>query len=64
MLPQEEEIYEETEEIITSFLPLVSQEEETFTEEKIIEEEIVEEEPTEMAFSRPVRSSVISSLRL
>jgi outer membrane biosynthesis protein TonB len=48
MLPQEEEIYEETEEIITSFLPLVSQEEETFTEEKIIEEEIVEEEPTEM----------------
>jgi len=48
MLPQEEEIYEETEEIITSFLPMVSQEEETFTEEEIIEEEIMEEEPTEM----------------
>ena len=48
MLPQEEEIYEETEEIIASFLPMVSQEEETFTEEKIIEEEIIEEEPTEM----------------
>jgi outer membrane biosynthesis protein TonB len=49
MLPQEEEIYEETEEIIASFLPMVSQEEETFTEEKIIEEEkVMEEEPTEM----------------
>ncbi len=48
ILPQEEEIYEETEEIITSFLPMVSQEEETFTEEEIIEEEIMEEEPTEM----------------
>jgi len=48
ILPQEEEIYEETEEIITSFLPMVSQEEETFTEEEIIEEEIMEEEPEEM----------------
>ena len=48
ILPQEEEIYEETEEIITSFLPMVSQEEETFTEEEIIEEEIMEEESTEM----------------
>ena len=32
MLPQEEEIYEETEELIASFLPMVSKEEETFTE--------------------------------
>ena len=37
ILPQEEEIYEETEEIIASFLPMVSQEEETFKEEEITE---------------------------
>ena len=66
MLPQEEEIYEETEEIIASFLPMVSQEEETFTEEEITEtgsirmepneeefEEEIMEEPKEMAHSFP-----------
>ena len=41
MMPQEEEIYEETEEIIASFLPMVSQEEEMVMEE----EEIIEEKP-------------------
>jgi len=57
-----EEIYEETDEIVDAFLPMVSEEEEfsseeTFTtetfEEEMIEEEIIEEEmteePTEMA---------------
>jgi len=52
-----EEIYEETDEIVETFLPMVSEEEEfsseeTFTtetfEEEIIEEEMTEE-PTEMA---------------
>jgi hypothetical protein len=63
--PAKEEIYEESQEIITSFLPMVSQEEETFTEEKELtetgplqiepteeeskEEEVVKEEPTKMA---------------
>jgi len=55
MMPpsQEEEIYEETEEIIASFLPMVSQEEETFTEEEELTEtgslrmESTEEEPKE-----------------
>jgi len=61
--PQEEEIYEETEEIIASFLPMVSKEEETFTEEEPTEtgslrmepteeeskEEVVKKEPTKMA---------------
>ncbi len=66
MLPQEEEIYEETEEIIASFLPMVSKEEETFTEEKEFtekgpirmepteeepKEEVIEKEPTKMALS-------------
>jgi hypothetical protein len=60
MLPQEEEIYEETEEIIASFLPMVSQEEETFTEEKIIEEEeIMEEEPKTMAHGFPQEEEVM-----
>jgi outer membrane biosynthesis protein TonB len=60
MLPQEEEIYEETEEIIASFLPMVSQEEETFTEEKIIEEEeIMEEEPKTMAHGFPQEEKVM-----
>ena len=64
MLPQEEEIYEETEEIIASFLPMVSKEEETFTEEKEFtekgpirmeptekesKEEVIKEKPTKMA---------------
>ena len=55
ILPQEEEIYEETEEIIASFLPMVSQEEETFKEEEITETRSVRmestketEEPTKM----------------
>jgi len=53
-----EEIYEETDEIVDAFLPMVSEEEEfsseetftteTFEEEEIIEEEMAEE-PTEMA---------------
>jgi len=53
-----EEIYEETDEIVDAFLPMVSEEEEfsseetftteTFEEEEIIEEEMTEE-PTEMA---------------
>jgi len=53
-----EEIYEETDEIVDEFLPMVSEEEEfsseetftteTFEEEEIIEEEMTEE-PTEMA---------------
>jgi len=53
-----EEIYEETNEIVDAFLPMVSEEEEfsseetftteTFEEEEIIEEEMTEE-PTEMA---------------
>ena len=53
-----EEIYEETEELVETFLPMVSEEEEfsseetftteTFEEEEIIEEEMTEE-PTEMA---------------
>ena len=34
---EEEEIYEESEEIIASFLPMVPEEEETFTEEEIAE---------------------------
>ena len=72
MLPQEEEIYEETEEIIASFLPMVSQEEETFTEEEITEtgsirmesteEEFKEEmmeEPKEMAHSFPQEEEVM-----
>jgi outer membrane biosynthesis protein TonB len=60
MLPQEEEIYEETEEIIASFLPMVSQEEETFTEEKIIEEEtVMEEEPKTMAHGFPQEEKVM-----
>jgi len=42
--PREEEIYEESQEIIASFLPMLPPEEETFTEEEIIEEEMVEEE--------------------
>ena len=66
MLPpsQQEEIYEETEEIIASFLPMVSKEEESFTEEEELtetgsvrmepteeepKEEVIKEEPTEMA---------------
>jgi len=66
MLPQEEEIYEETEELIASFLPMVSKEEETFTEEEEFtekgpirmepteeepKEEVIEKEPTKMALS-------------
>ena len=62
--PQEEEIYEETEEIIASFLPMVSKEEESFTEEEELtetgplrmepteeesKEEVIKEEPTKMA---------------
>ncbi len=47
ILPQEEEIYEETEEIIASFLPMVSQEEETFKEEEITETRSVRMESTE-----------------
>jgi len=53
-----EEIYEETEEIVATFLPMVSEEEiieeespmmtETFQEEEIVEEEMTEE-PTEVA---------------
>ena len=58
ILPQEEEIYEETEEIIASFLPMVSQEKETFTEEKIIKEEEIMEEPKEMAHSFPQEEMV------
>ena len=58
ILPQEEEIYEETEEIITTFLPMVSQEKETFTEEKIIKEEEIMEEPKEMAHSFPQEEMV------
>jgi hypothetical protein len=50
MLPQEEEIYEETEEIIASFLPMVSQEEETFTEEELTETGSIRMEPTEEEF--------------
>ena len=42
--PAEEEIYEESQEIIASFLPMLPPEEETFTEEEMIEEEMVEEE--------------------
>ena len=42
--PAEEEIYEESQEIIASFLPMLAPEEETFTEEEIVEEEMVEEE--------------------
>ena len=42
--PAEEEIYEESQEIIASFLPMLAPEEETFTEEEMIEEEMVEEE--------------------
>ena len=45
-----EEIYEETNEIVETFLPMVSEEEEMVAEEEeIIEEEIMEEESTEMA---------------
>jgi hypothetical protein len=45
-----EEIYEETDEIIETFLPMVSEEEEMVAEEEeIIEEEVMEEESTEMA---------------
>jgi len=49
-----EEIYEETDEIVDAFLPMVSEEEEfsseeTFTTETFEEEEIIEEESTEMA---------------
>ena len=66
MLPQEEEIYEETEELIASFLPMVSKEEETFTEEEEFtekgpirmepteeepKEEVIEKEPTKMFLS-------------
>jgi hypothetical protein len=66
MLPQEEEIYEETEELIASFLPMVSKEEETFTEEEEFtekgpirmepteeepKEEVIEKEPTKMVLS-------------
>ena len=62
--PQEEEIYEKTEEIIASFLPMVSKEEESFTEEEELtetgplrmepteeksKEEVIKEEPTKMA---------------
>ena len=42
--PREEEIYEESQEIVASFLPMLPPEEEAFTEEEIIEEEMVEEE--------------------
>ena len=42
--PAEEEIYEESQEIIASFLPMLLPEEETFTEEEMIEEEMIEEE--------------------
>jgi len=42
--PAEEEIYEESQEIIASFLPMLAPEEETFTEEEMVEEEMVEEE--------------------
>jgi hypothetical protein len=45
-----EEIYEETNEIVETFLPMVSEEEEMVVEEEeIIEEEVVEEESTEIA---------------
>jgi len=48
MAPQEEEIYEETKEIIANFLPMVSKEEETFTEEdELTENGPVRMEPTE-----------------
>ena len=46
--PPQEEIYEETEEIIATFLPMMpSPQEETMMEEEMIEEEIVEEMPME-----------------
>jgi len=45
--PAEEEIYEESQEIIASFLPMLAPEEETFAEEEMIEEEMVEEMPVE-----------------
>ena len=45
-----EEIYEETDEIVETFLPMVSEEEEMVAEEEeIIEEEEIMEESTEMA---------------
>ena len=40
----EEEIYEESQEIIASFLPMLAPEEETFTEEEMVEEEVMMEE--------------------
>ena len=45
--PAEEEIYEESQEIIASFLPMLPSEEETIMEEEMIEEEMVEEMPVE-----------------
>jgi hypothetical protein len=47
---EEEEIYEESEEIIASFLPMVPEEEETFTEEKIAETGSLRMESTEEEF--------------
>jgi hypothetical protein len=45
--PAEEEIYEESQEIIASFLPMLPSEEETIMEEEMIEKEMVEEMPVE-----------------
>ena len=45
--PAEEEIYEESQEIIASFLPMLPSEEETIMEEEMIEEKMVEEMPVE-----------------
>ena len=45
--PAEEEIYEESQEIIASFLPMLPSEEKTIMEEEMIEEEMVEEMPVE-----------------
>ena len=47
---EEEEIYEESEEIIASFLPMVPEEEETFTEEEIAETGSLRMESTEEEF--------------
>ena len=63
--PEEQEIYEETKGIIASFLPMVSEEEETFAEEELTasrpllmeptekesKEEVIEIEPTKMVLS-------------
>jgi outer membrane biosynthesis protein TonB len=48
MMPEEEEIYEETEEIIATFLPMVSEEEEFSYEESFVEDDgPIFMEPTE-----------------